>query len=96
VVVHNLNLVSVPIFPLKADSILVIDANAVLAFSIASEALQPIAGRHGQVAQCSGGIQQLQFLEGALPKIDRDAPDPFLLPESLRLGIPKSLDHALE
>jgi hypothetical protein len=96
VVVYNLNFVGVSISPLKADSILVIDANAVLAFSIASKALQPIARRYGHIAQGPGRIQQLQFLEGALLKVGRDAPGPFLLPKSLRLGVPKTLDHTLE
>src|SRR6516162_7717318 len=76
VVVHNLDLVGVSVPPLKADAVLVTDANAVLAFPITSEALQAVAGRQGEVAKRSGRIHDLQFLQSGLSQTGWDAPTP--------------------
>ena len=55
--------------PAKADSPLPIDSDAVLAFSLALEALQTIGRKHSQMIQGRGGMQQLQLPEGNLANI---------------------------
>ena len=55
-----LDVVSVPIFPTKADTILIVDPYAVLAFPIACQFLQPVTG-NGDVSQVAGLIQHLQL-----------------------------------
>jgi hypothetical protein len=42
--------------PRKADSPLIIDANAVLSRAIAPELLEPIARRHPQIVECFRSI----------------------------------------
>ena len=50
-VVDDLNIMGVAVAPAKADPPLVIDSDAVLSFSIAQQALQPIAGRSPEVSK---------------------------------------------
>jgi hypothetical protein len=45
VVVHNLNVESIPVTPQETDTPLVVDADAVLAFSVALQRFQMIAWR---------------------------------------------------
>jgi hypothetical protein len=61
VVVHYFDLVSAVVVPNKTDSPLVIDANAVLSFSIALQGFQVIAGWHSQADQFSDGMQLQQL-----------------------------------
>ena len=44
VVVHDLDLVDIPLAPLEADSPLVVDPYAVLTGTVALESFQPVAG----------------------------------------------------
>jgi hypothetical protein len=47
--------------PGKADTPLVVDANAVLSRSIASELLETIARRHPQIVECLRSINDQQL-----------------------------------
>jgi len=46
VVVDDFDVVGVAIFPVKADTLLIVDADTVLAFAVASEGFEVIAGRN--------------------------------------------------
>jgi hypothetical protein len=46
--------------PLKADPPLVVDANAVLALSVALHGLEAVAGQCCQILQCVGGLDPVQ------------------------------------
>lgn len=52
------------IFPLEANSILVVDPNAVLPTAIATKSLKSIARRHFQIGQCDGGIELVELSPG--------------------------------
>src|SRR5271166_5425826 len=93
VIVGDLYVVRIALAPREADAVLVIDANAVLPFAIASEPLQSVAGRQRQVAQRSSRVQHLQFPKRGFVKACRNATAAFFVPKSLRLGIPESLNH---
>jgi len=49
VVIHDLDLIGSGIRPHEADAVLVVNANAVLAFSISDQSFEPIAGRNSQL-----------------------------------------------
>ena len=67
--------------PDKADSPLTVDANAVLAPTIAVKSLQPVARRRGEVAQFGGSVQLAQLsLTNSL-----EGPKPFNVPPSMQL-----------
>jgi len=57
VIVHDLNLMGVPIAPGEAEPPLIVDAHAVLPFSISEQCLQAIPWRRCQVAQFRRAIQ---------------------------------------
>jgi hypothetical protein len=50
-VVHNLNVVCIPRAPAKADSPLIVDANAVLSLSVSLELFQVISWRDSEVTE---------------------------------------------
>src|ERR1022692_1681636 len=93
VVVRDLHVVGVPLAPHETDTVLVVDANAMLACAIAFEPLQPVARRQRQVAQRSGRVHHLQLLERGFVKARRNAAAAFFAPKPLRLSIPESFDH---
>lgn len=47
-VIGDLDFVGVAVFPSKADAPLVVDSNAVLAFTIASQCFESVAGRNAE------------------------------------------------
>lgn len=61
VISDDFNLVSVMPAPDKTDSILIIDANAVLPQPIAFQFLEAITGRCSQVSKLGGSVEQGQL-----------------------------------
>jgi hypothetical protein len=51
VIVNDLDVVGISVPPTKADAPLIVDANAMLAVSVAVSPLQPVAGRHTEVVE---------------------------------------------
>ena len=49
-VVGNLDIESILLFPAEADAVLIVDPDAVLPFAISFERFQPVSGKQGQVA----------------------------------------------
>jgi hypothetical protein len=91
-IIHDFNVVGVTLVPKKADAPLVVDADAMLPFSIALQRFQTIARRSLQITQFGGEIQLPQLplgyaLEG--PKAFDSLPGMKLA--SLRR--PERLDH---
>jgi len=56
VVVDNFDIVRIWISPSEANSVLIVDSDAMLTASIALECLKPISRRNRQVFQESSGI----------------------------------------
>ena len=63
-IVHDLDIVSVPFAPDETDPVLVVDANRMLAFAVALERFQPVPRRNGQIGQPFHGIEQNQLAAG--------------------------------
>jgi len=57
VVVHDLDFEGVATTPLEADSVLVVDPNAMLSPTISLERFEAIRGRDSQVLKSLGSIQ---------------------------------------
>ena len=64
VIIDDFNLVSVMPAPDKTDSILIVDANAVLPQPIAFQFLEAITGRCSQVSKLGGSVEQGQLAPG--------------------------------
>jgi hypothetical protein len=93
VIVNNFYVEGITVFPNKADAPLVVDANAVLPFSVALERLKAIAGRNLQVSQDSGSTEHSQFSKCHPLNVPGQFPRPFSLEKVLGLFVFKTSDH---
>jgi hypothetical protein len=60
-VVRDFDVVGVALAPAKADSPLVVDPYAVLALTVAAQALQPIAGEHAENSEIIRGVEHIEL-----------------------------------
>ena len=92
VIIHDFYIVGIATTPDKADTPLVVDANAMLPFPIASQYFQMIAGRRLQIAEFGGNIQLAQLsLSHSLES--SKAFDSLPSVKLFGLGRPERLDH---
>ena len=92
VIVHNLDVVRIPVFPNKAEAPLVIDSYTMLPLSVAMQCFQAITRRGCQVAQLRGAVQLPKLAAGNL--LDRrKAPAVLSLVKALSLRATERLDH---
>ena len=61
VIVHDFNVIGVAIFPDKADSPLIVDANAVLPGPVTGKSFQTVSSRYAQVVQARSAVQDHQL-----------------------------------
>jgi len=64
VVVHYLNIKNITVLPAKTDSPLIVNADTVLAFAIALQGFEPIAGRGSWVRQESAPGEETEACTG--------------------------------
>jgi hypothetical protein len=93
VVIRDLDVRSVPVFPSKADTPLIVDPNAHLSCSIAFQGFEPIAGRITQVIDRRRGIKLAQFTKGSILDVPRKLAASLALPNSLGLLRFERPDH---
>jgi len=93
VIIHDLNIVGVPLEPAKAYSPTIAYSNAVLTFSISLELFQPVSRRNPQVFQRFRRIEN-QELTVCSP-VDREGklPRRLTLEDLSRFFASKALDH---
>jgi hypothetical protein len=92
-VIDDLYVFRVVVLPAKADAILIVDANAVVAFAVFDERFEMVSGRHFKVIERNGRVQDRQFLPGGAAKIGRDAAALASFPKELCVRVAKALDH---
>jgi hypothetical protein len=78
VVVHDLDIFSACVRPTKAQTELIIYADAMLPYTIPFQGFQPIPRRHPQIAQSSRDLQLPQLAPRHSRNI-RESPDLFAL-----------------
>jgi hypothetical protein len=94
VIVGDFDVVSIAFLPDKANSPLIVDANAVLSPSIAAQSFQVISWRRSQIAEPNRSIQLPQFSKCHSLKVLKSF-DGLPAMETFRLGRSKRLDHPL-
>ena len=62
-VINNLNVVGISTTPYKADAPLIVDPDAVLSPAIASECLEPVAGRRPEIREPGRRVEHVQLAE---------------------------------
>ena len=103
-IIYNLNILRCPTLPAKTDPPLVIDSDAVLAFSLAFQSFQSVAWRRSQISKLllrRGGIADSNARQGTLripfcPTRDEPETDAIRLhpPSPRRLRLKKWACHA--
>ena len=73
-VVNNLNTIGIACPPVKADTPLVVDPNAVLTFAFTVQPFEPIAWGNTQVIECDSTVQHPQFSKSNLLKVVWELP----------------------
>lgn len=91
-IVHNLNVMRPICLSRKADSILVVDSNAVLPLPVVLQRFQPVSRGDTKVFQFGSGFDHVQ-----LPERDRADRLPAFIrasfEESLCIAVCEALDH---
>ena len=92
-VVDDLDVVGIASGPSETDTPLVVDANAVLAVTIAFKLLEAISRWESEILQTHRGVHVAKLSEHAAPKIRRETPYVLARPETLGIAVSKMLDH---
>jgi hypothetical protein len=92
-VVHDLNIVGIARSPTKTDPPLFVDADAVLAFAIPSQPLQPVPRRNPEVFENCGRVEHPELAECRPLDIGPQLLDWVSLEKALGVSIPEALDH---
>jgi hypothetical protein len=88
-VVRDLHFVSPIGPPDKADTVLIVDADAVLTGAVSLQSLKPVAGREAQIAQigCSFDLVELATSRIAAQRLQKPVSKSFFESSSLKLRI---------
>jgi len=93
VVIHNLYIVCVKVTPDKAQTILIVDAYAVLSFAIARQGFKMIAARDSQIRETYCPMQDEKLLQCRFPDVRRDATTFAGFPQQPRVRVLEGPDH---
>src|SRR5579872_5950537 len=93
VVVCNFNIASVAVFPVEAESPLIVHANAVLTVAIAAQFFQAIPRRHAQVVERLCCVQQQQLAQSRSLYGTRDLFDRLPAEEPFGFLVTKTPNH---
>lgn len=92
-VVHDFDMVRIALMPAKADAPLVVNADAVLAFSVAFERFQPVRRRNPQLIEIGDVIEHAQFTARDVLDIARQAARRRTCPDFLDFLVGKGVNH---
>lgn len=93
-IIDDLNIEGVAVFPAKTDPPLIIDANAMLAGPIAFELLQPVARWNPEILESLGSIDEPQLAKHRPVQLGREPAHTLALKDTLCLPIGEALNHA--
>jgi hypothetical protein len=94
-VIHDLHFLSVAVAPNKANTVALVDSNAVLPRSITAQFLQAVSRWHPQVAKSLCSIQEQELPKRRPPQIRPDGSTSFASEELSGLFIAEAPDHGL-
>ena len=92
-VIDQFHLVGIAVSPNKAQSPLIVDADAVLAFPVARQCLQPIAGRHPKIVQVPRVVEDHELLLRPSLESQRKSGYPAPFRNGSRVLVAEALDH---
>jgi hypothetical protein len=92
-VIDDFNVVCFPVSPNKTQTILIVDANAMLALAISGHGFQTVSRRRPKIFQAISGIKLRNLLQSRSAKVCRNPPTLAGIPQQLRIGVREALDH---
>jgi hypothetical protein len=92
-VIDDFHVVGVTVNPSKADAPLIVDADAVLAFSAALECFKTVGRRNSQILKREGIAEYAQFATGHRLNIGKQSPGRRSTPDLFRFLAGKVPDH---
>jgi hypothetical protein len=92
-VIHNLHIAGVVVFPPETDPPLIIDADTVLALPVAGKRLEPVPGRDPEIRQRHRRIQQVESPLCLSPNTRWEFPGSFPSEQFFRIPAPEGFDH---
>jgi hypothetical protein len=92
-VIHDFHLLCVVITPDEANPPLVIDADAVLAGTVAFEDFQPVARRRKQIAQFPRPVQVFELAPGSVLNVRRQLAGAFAPKDALCFAAREGRNH---
>jgi hypothetical protein len=95
VVIDDLDFMGAVCFPAEADAPLVIDADGVLAFPVALERFEAIAGRDGEVIKRGDSVNLSKLPQGNALDVRRERPSFPTLKEDGRLAASEGANHQI-
>jgi hypothetical protein len=93
VIVGYLNVNRTILGPNETDPELIVDPNRMLAFPIAAQRFQPVAGRRSQVVELDCGVEVTKFTSRNRQNVGRNAFPAFAVKHGFRPRIPEAFDH---
>jgi hypothetical protein len=95
VIIYDLDIERVAVFPPETNPPLVVDANTMLARAVALEFLQTVAGWHPEVDQLFGGVDEPELAQDGAVELRRESADWFTPEQPLGILISEALDHCV-
>lgn len=93
-IIDNFDLMRPVCLPAEADAPLIVDADGVLAFAVALEGFQPVAGRHAELDQFRDGVDLGELPQGRALDVRREGADFLQLEQAGGVVAGKGTDHA--
>ncbi len=93
-IINYLHIVSVIFLPIKTNSPLVVNSDAVLSRTIADEFFQTIRRRNAKIVNCFGVVQHSQFSQCNLLNVGWQFPRAREIVDFLGFGIFERFNHA--
>ena len=94
-IVNNLHVVRLPVFPSEANAPLLVDADAVLAFTVPRQRFKAIGGGNPKVPQVGCRVNHDQLSQGDSLDVVRQLPRKAPMKNAFRLFILERMDHIL-
>jgi hypothetical protein len=92
-IIDDLDLVGVSVFPPETNTPLLIDPDPILTISVAGEFLQPISRGDPQITKRNGGVENQKFPQCRSPQSTIKFCPPFTEEEPFCILVAKASDH---
>jgi hypothetical protein len=95
VVIHYLYIVCVSVLPFEADTVSIIDPNAMLALAVMFQSFQTVCRRNAKLVEFLNAVQPCELPIAHRSKFCRDAAAFASVPEKFGICVLEALDHVL-